>query len=411
MGYKVDTLKGLYWMSLLRGVTRIIAIVKIIILARILGPLELGTFAVASISLAFMETLSETGINAVLVQENEDYKKYIDTAWIISILRGFLIFILLFAVSPFLSKYFNNPDITVMIRVISLIPLIRGLLNPSIIQLQNHLLFKKDFSIRTVLYIADALVSIILAIIYRNAICIVIGQIVYALLELFISWWKFSPKPKLIFNYNRFKGVVKRGRWVTLSGVFDYIFHNLDDLVIGKIMGGYYLGLYSTAYKIAILPITEGGEVVSRVTFPIFVKMSNDSDRLKSAYRKVTLLLSAILIPFTLIFLIFGREIIFLLLGYKWLEVVPVLKVLSIHGTLRAISGFSSVLYLSIKKQQYITVITFISMLVLVVTITPFVNRFGIMGGGYSSLLGTLAVIPLVYVWYKKIFTYENPKS
>ena len=93
----------------------------------------------------------------------------------------------------------------------------------------------------------------------------------------------------------------------------------------------------------------------------------------------------------------------------QWLEATAVLRILLIHGLIRAITGYSSVLFLTVKKQLYVTVVTLLSAIALIITIIPFVNRYGILGGGISSLLGTIVSIPIMYLGYKKIFNrYEK---
>jgi lipopolysaccharide exporter len=87
MGYFRNAVKGVVWMASLRGSTRAIAYVKIAILARLLGPEEFGIFGIASLVLALLEILTETGINAYLIQEEGKIKKYLNTAWVVSIIR------------------------------------------------------------------------------------------------------------------------------------------------------------------------------------------------------------------------------------------------------------------------------------------------------------------------------------
>ena len=93
MGYFKDTLKGLSWMGALRGAGRLMAVIRIAVLARLLAPQQFGLFAIASLAIALLEMLTETGINVFFIQEKDRVKTYLDTAWMISIVRGFVIFL------------------------------------------------------------------------------------------------------------------------------------------------------------------------------------------------------------------------------------------------------------------------------------------------------------------------------
>src|SRR5256885_5562570 len=102
MGYKKDVIKGVSWIGLLRFLTKLVGFLETIILARILAPEQFGEYGIALLSLGLLEVLTETGVNVVLVQE-EDIDRHIDSAWIVSIARGVIISALLFLISPFVA--------------------------------------------------------------------------------------------------------------------------------------------------------------------------------------------------------------------------------------------------------------------------------------------------------------------
>src|SRR3989339_280153 len=117
---------SLLWTGSLRIVTRGLTIIKTLILARILTPAQFGIFGIASLVLGFLETMTETGVNVILIQEKGDIKNYINTGWVVSIVRGFLISSLIIFMSPFIITFFNSLESLYSLRLISLIPIIRG---------------------------------------------------------------------------------------------------------------------------------------------------------------------------------------------------------------------------------------------------------------------------------------------
>ena len=389
-------------MGALRIITRVIALVKITILARLLTPVQFGLFGIASLVLAFLEILTEIGINAILIQENLDIKKYLGSVWLVSIFRGILVFILILILSIPIAHFFNSPETKQLLYLISLVPLIRGFINPAIIKYQKNLDFNKEFNLRLTLFVFDACITIIFVIFTNKAEGLVLGIIASALLEVVLSYVVIRPLPKLRFELEKIKNVVDRGKWITLSGIFEYLFNHGDDIVVGKFLNTASLGLYQVAYKISTLPITESGEVISKVVFPVYVKISRDKERIKKAYLKVLVVTSVITVPFGLVMLLLAEPFVIIFLGNQWLEVVPVLKVLSVFGVIRAISGSSSALFLALKKQEYITIVTLASILGLALTILPLIKYYGIVGAGYSTIIGALASIPFMYYFARK---------
>ncbi len=402
MGYTKSTIKGILWMGSLRSITRLIAFLKIAILARILGPKEFGIFGIASLALAFLEILTDTGINVFLIQEKANVKKYLDSAWIVSIARGILITIILVIFAKIISSFFNEPNSYKLILLISSIPFLRGFINPSIVNLQKELWFNKEFWLRSNIFILDGLVTLISAFILKSAESLVLGMLAGTILELIWSWMFIKPRPRFKIEPIKLKIIIHRGKWVTLASIFEYLFQHLDDIVVGKFMGSGSLGFYQVAYKISTLPISEGGEIVSKVVFPVYSKISDDLERLKKAYFKVVFFVSLPTVVFGLFLILFARPFTFLILGTKWVDVVPVIRVLSLFGILRAISGTSSVLFLSLKKQGYVTLVTFVSTLGLFLAILPMVIKFGLIGAGVSCLIGSLVALPLIFYFLRK---------
>jgi len=404
VGYFKDTLKGLSWMGALRGAGRLMAVIRIAVLARLLAPQQFGLFAIASLAIALLEMLTETGINVFFIQEKDRVKTYLDTAWMISIVRGFVIFLVLLITAPFIAQFFKNQDAVALLRVISIVPLLRGFINPAEIKFQKKLQFSKEFRFRFFIFLFDGIVAIIAALVTRSVYSLVLGLISGVILEIAISFLFIKPVPKLSFESVKIKKIVGRGKWVTLAGIFNYLFHNGDDIVVGRLMDSYYLGVYQLAYKITSLPIYEAGEVFGKVTFPVYAKIAGDKKRLKKAFIKITLAISALVIPFGLILFLFPKQLVLLLLGDKWLDAVPVIKVLSVFGVIRAIAGSSSALFLAINKQEYVTALTFVSIIGLALTIVPLVNKYGILGAGYSALIGTFLAIPVIGFCLLRIF-------
>ncbi len=403
MGYLKATLTGTGWMGALRLVNRVVALLKLGILARILVPAQFGLFGIASLVVALLETLSETGINVFLIQGEGDVEEYVDTAWVVSILRGMFIALTIVLVAPLVALFFNSKESMRLLFLIALVPLLRGFINPAIVTLQKELQFHKEFIVRLSIGVFEATIAIFLAYHLRNVESLIIGMIGGALLEIAISFL-IRPRPRLCFEVTKTKQIIKRGKWITAAGFFNYLFHNGDAIVVGKLLDTSALGLYQMAYKISTIPITEVADVFGKVTFPIFTKIATDRTRLKRAFILTTISISLLVVPFGVIIFAFPKEVITIVLGKQWLLVAPALQILAIFGVVRAISGSSSALFLAVKKQEYVTGLTFISILGLALSIIPLVNRYGILGAGIAALIGSVVALPFIGFSLAKIF-------
>ncbi|MDO8660119.1 MAG: lipopolysaccharide biosynthesis protein [Candidatus Parcubacteria bacterium] len=401
MGYSKRTIVGISWVTAFRAISRVIAFVRVIILARLLAPSQFGIFGIASMALTLLEILTETGINIFLVQEKKDIDSYVNDAWLVSIIRGFLITCLIIITAPFITPFFKIQESLGVILLISMVPLIKGFINPSIVKFQKELQFGREFYFRMAIFVFDSLVSVIVSLATHSVLGLVAGLISGSILEVILSFILIKPTPKLKFDWHKINEIFHRGKWVTLYGIFNYAASEGDNITIGKILGPGALGIYQMGYTIATLPVSEIADVTNKVTFPVYSRISQDLKRLKKGFYKTLLLVSASSILVGLAIFLFPRDLFILIFGQKWESTMTVLRPLAIFGVIRAISGTTSSLFLGVGRQNYVAGMTFLRLIVLVATILPFTMSYGIVGASYAVLLSGISEVPIVlyYIW------------
>ena len=405
MGYYKQAVNGVSWMGLLRVFTRSLALIKIAILARILLPAQFGIYGIATLVLGFLEMLTETGINIFLIQQKERIDEYVDSAWVVSIIRGFVVGIAIFILAPFISVYFNNSSAKFILYLVAIVPIIRGFINPSCVKYQKELKFNKQFYYDSTIFFVDAVFAIILGIITKSENSLVYAMIISTTLEVVLSFIYFKPTPRFIFEKEKTLKVINRGKWITGAGIANYLFQNLDDIVVGRVLGIASLGIYQQAYKISTLPVSEVGEVFNRVTFPIYVNLKDDKIRLRNAFLKTLLIICLLVIPFGYLVFKFPVEIIRFVLGESWVSATPILQILAIYGVIKAMSNSFFSLFLGINKQEVVTYITLASTICLIAILYPLIKIFGILGAGYATIIATLFSLPLLIFYYVKFFS------
>lgn len=395
--------KNLIWAGGLRAVVRSLTIIKTLILARILTPSQFGIFGVASLILGILETISETGVNVILIQEKKTINHYVNTAWVVAIVRGIIISLIILLLSPLIIIFFDSPASLPSLLLISLIPFIRGFINPSVVNYQKNLEFNKEFKFRSILIFFEVVATIIFGLVLRNETALVFGMIVSAITEVILSFKLVKPMPKLEFNLDKLKKVLSLGKWLTGAKIFDYLFSHGDDIVVGKLLGTYSLGIYQQAYKISTLPITEIGETFQKVTFPLYSKMVAESKSLKKIYLKLLLTTLLIILPFAAVLFLIPEKIILILLGSNWLSAVPVLKVLAIFAVVKTIANGTFPVLLAHKRQDLVMFLTFVGILGLAFSIYPLINIYGLVGAGLATIIGSLVMIPPALYWMKQL--------
>ncbi|OGV96640.1 hypothetical protein A2W24_01610 [Microgenomates group bacterium RBG_16_45_19] len=404
MGYRAQAISGLKWIGSYRILMRLLSIVRTAVLARLLTPAQFGVFGVATIVLGLLEMSTETGINVFLIQQAKQnaLKQYLNTAWVISIMRGLLIALLIFITAPLVVVFFRSPDSLSILWLMAFIPLIRGFINPAIIAFQRNLAFKSEFLFRSGLLVTDALVAVIIALTTRSAISLVWGMIASALLEVVLSFIIPSLKPRFHFRSAQVRTILHQGKWVTVSGVFAYFSGKTPDIIIGRQLPAVSLGFYQMAYRLAIIPFEEAMETFNKVAFPVYSKFADDRERLVRAVKQNYLAVTSLIIPIILVIFLFARPLTLIILGDQWLAIVPLMRILSLAGVLLVLGALTDPIYLSRQRQDYLSLINLIRLGLIVGLAIPFTLWWGPEGSAYALLISLSLILPLRFYYALK---------
>jgi len=386
------SLKGVFWLGALRIGIKAFSFFKLIIVARILSPKDFGLFGMVVIPYGLLEVATEPGINQALIQTKKNPKKYFTSVQLIFLLRGLLLFFLLFFTAPLISYFYKN-NITQAIRIIALAPLIRGFINPAVVLFKKQLQFKKEFSFQLLPSVLESLATIIFAIKLKSMIALPLGVVTGALIATFISYLMAKIKLTAI----RIKKIIelyRYGRWVTVGGLLSYLNDQGDDFIVSKILGPQSLGFYQTAYKISNLPTTQGASLIYQIVFPTFSSIQTNIKRLSRGVAKSLTFTFGFSLLFGLLIYLIAPVFTRLILGEQWLPMIPALNILIIFGITRPLISVGMALFDAIGQPKVAASVNLIKFIVLFSLVWPLTQKWGIIGTSWSVVIAQLAVYP-----------------
>ena len=379
--------KGTLWVFISQITTQLIALVKNIIIARVLSPDDFGLFGIALIILSLFDVFTQTGFNAALIQQKEDIKDYLDTAFFVNIMRGFILFILLFFAAPYVSVFFKNTLVTPIVRVVSFTFLISGFANPGTIYFAKELDFKKQFYWDMSRTVTDIVVSLSIVFYLRNVWVLVIASISSSFIKFIVSYLIHPYRPKFRFNKKYASSLFKFGKWVLVSSILIYFITQGDDAFVGKFLGITMLGFYRMAYKFSNMPATQITHVISRVTFPAYSKIQDNLPKLREAFLNVLQITAFFSIPLAGFIFVLAPDFTRIFLGDKWMPMVPAMQVLCIFGVTRSFGATTGPIFQGVGKPSILTKLAVIQLVILIAIIYPLTNKFGIFGTAIAVVI------------------------
>jgi O-antigen/teichoic acid export membrane protein len=408
--------RGGLWVFALRSISRVLRLIRTIILARLLAPEDFGLFGIALLSLSTLEAFSRAGFQVALIQKRDNVESYLDTAWTVSAIRGTILFLILFFAAPLIAKFFDSPKASLVIRVIALYTLFSGFRNIGILFFQKELEFNKEFFYELSATLADLTVAISLAFILRNVWALVYGGLAGNFVRLFMSYLLHPYRPRIKFEKEKFQDLFDFGKWLLGGGILVFLITQGDDIFVGKMLGVTALGFYQMAYLISNLPATEISHVMSHVTFPAYSILQQDVVALRNAYLKVLQLTTFLSIPFAGLILVLAPQLTKVFLGAKWMPMTPALQALACWGIIRSIGATMGPVFQAIGKPQILTKMLLLAVILLALLIYPLSIKWGILGTSIavvvaifiSTLLAAHMLIKVlnckIYQFYVRVF-------
>jgi O-antigen/teichoic acid export membrane protein len=265
--------------------------------------------------------------------------------------------------------------------------LITGFKNIGVLFFIKKLEFNKQFIYELSGTLFDLSIAITLAFILRNVWALIWGGLAGNLIRLLMSYLLHPYRPKLKIDKSKAKDLFCFGKWIVGSGIIGFLLNQGDDIFVGKMLGVTSLGIYQMAYLLSNLPATEITHVISQVTFPAYSKLQNNIPKLRSLFLKVLRLTIFFSAPIAGGIFILIPEFIRLVMGTKWMPMVPVMQILVLAGLVRSLAATTGPIFCAVGQPEIETKWQAIRLIILAILIYPFTVHWGLIGTSIIVLI------------------------
>lgn len=392
-----------FWAFALRIVDRLFSLARTIVLARVLSPDDFGLFGIALLALSALETFTQTGFQAALIQRKEDVRPYLDTAWTVQAIRGVALAIILFGIAPYVAIFFGEPNAAQLLRVLGLSMVFQGLTNIGVVFFQKELEFHKQFMYMFSGTLADFGVAIPAALILHNAWALIFGLLAGNLVRMIASYFVHPYRPRFRLERAKTRELYTFGKWILGSSILVFFLNQGDDILVGKLLGATMLGFYQMAYRISNMPATEITHVISQVTFPAYSKLQDNIPKLREAYLKTLQLTALLSFPIAGLIFILAPDFTKIFLGEQWMPMVPAMQVLALWGLSRSIAATTGSLFNGIGNPRINTWLQLAKLILIAIFIYPLTMLWDITGTALAVAAAALFIDPICVYLVAKI--------
>jgi O-antigen/teichoic acid export membrane protein len=393
--------KGGFWLIILRVCTQVLSFAKLLILCRLLDPQHFGLLGVATLTIGMVLSFTEMGFRPALIQKKQNLHGHLNVAWTIGMVRGVILFIILYLAAPYLAAFFNRPDAVNVIRLVAVSIIINSSVNIGTVYFTKELEFNKQFVLDISSTLVGTLTAICLAFIYRNVWSLVFGRLANAVTRSVLSYLMHSYRPKISLNLSYIKELWGFGKHMFSVNILKFFCLHGDDIFLGKMLGATALGFYQQAFKIGTMVANEIGNKISDVSFPAYSKLQDNLEKLKAGYFKSVQLTSLIIFPIAGGLMVLAYDFTEIVLGEKWLPMVPALKIFCVLGPLKCMQRAS--VFKGLGRPDILTKLACLRFVLMAVGIYPLTVKLGMVGTSLSVLLPSLVLQPMGFYHLQKL--------
>jgi len=313
--------------------------ISTVVLARLLTPADFGIMAMVTAVTAFARIFNEMGLSAATVQQKNLTGIQVNALFWLNVLAGVVLTVAMAASAPVLVWFYHEPAVFWVTMALSATFLVTNLGNQHSALLTREMRFRALAVIQVAGAGAGVVASVIAAGYGLGYWSIVVGTWVTTFVSVVLQWGYSSWRPGLPAGLGGIGALFHFGANVTGFEVANYFSRNLDNVLIGRVCGAEPLGLYSRAYSLLMLPITNLRNPLNAVAYPALSRLQGDAARFRAYYGKYVALLGFASMPLAAFLFVCSDNVIQLVLGSRWAGASSIFQILAIVGFLQPVTS------------------------------------------------------------------------
>lgn len=215
-------------------------------------------------------------------------------------------------------------------------------------------------------------------------------------------WCRLFAQPGL-----RWEGGVDASVWSqtltstarVFAGSFaGYLNGRLNNLLVAGVLGPAAMSFYGMAWSASRIPVWVLSQALGVVLVPTLAHVRSDTDRLERVLRESIRHAYILLTPASAMLFVTADSLVIIVLGPKWLPVVPALRVMSVSVLMVPLLIAFNGLLVAVDRGHLTGLATGAQLGSFVVLVVPLATRWGVVGAALGDLASTI-VVTVVLLW------------
>lgn len=324
---------GVLWSGLNALVPAASGLVVFLLVSRALTPEEFGFVAFAAAIVAAVGAFSPAGFGDALVQRSDLDHPHLNATFWLCALWGLALYGLTVLMADPLADWLGDAMLATLLPVLG-VRLIFDLASVVPSALLSRRMQFRQIAVRTMIASVMSMVVCLVVLFMGYGIwALVLSQLVGSVVVCVVSWLSVSWRPSLRLDRRALQDLMGFGSYASGSRLITTI--NVEQLLIGALLGSVAVGLFSFARRIFQILNDVLTGALAAVSYPLLSSMQNEPIKMRETYLATTFLSSLLAFPVFVGLALVARDAIPLLFGGQW------------DGAVRALQAFCAIGLLS----------------------------------------------------------------
>lgn len=277
------------------GGQNVIRLASNLILTRLLFPEVFGLMALVQVVMVGLQLFSDIGIREAVIQDKEGGKPaFLNTAWVITIGRGFLLWFATIILAAPLAEFYNAPQLAEILPVAGFTTVLLGFNSTNILVADRNLAIGRLTALTLGTQLFGAVLMTLLAWWWHSVWALVIGGLISAFVMTILSHIVLpGARNRFVFDIAIARRMIGFGKYIFLATIAGFIIAQADRAVLGKFVPLDVLAIYSIGLMLASVPTQLAEALASRIIFPLYSQTppsesAEGRDRINRARRGMT---------------------------------------------------------------------------------------------------------------------------
>lgn len=333
-----NVIKGLKIGAMLRLAAQIFTWLNTLFLIRLLTPDDYGLMAMTMAFIGVFALMGDFGIAKAVIQTEHLSQQMLKQCFTVNIISCLAFFLIFYTAAPFIADFFNEPRVTLLIRVVAAQHLIMIFHTLPYALASRNMLYKEREKVQFFTTLSTSVVTLVMAATGFGVWALVLGHLFMRLVST-IGFFRLQPCWILpAGSFQGFSQIAAFSGLATINDVLRYLYNVFTNISIGRLLSKTDLGIFSVARNLANLPSDKIGELLNHLGLSSFAKLQNEKDVAGLYLLKSIQLAGLALFPMYFGMCAVAPELITLVLSEKWVAAIIPFQILCLSSPLRMLS-------------------------------------------------------------------------